>query len=231
VATEPAGALVFIGNAQIVPGTRPDVAVTYPGYPGNTGGWGYLLLTNELPNSTGQPGVGNGTYNLHVLITDNAGQVVDLGARTITVNNAASILPFGSIDTPTQGGTASGTAFVNFGWVLTPEPNMIPFNGSTIKVLIDTPCPSSAVVPTCNPMTATVTGYNISRCDVDQDFPSLANSGSTNCALSGGSPGPVGYYYLDTTKLANGLHTIAWVVTDSAGNASGIGSRYFNVQN
>jgi hypothetical protein len=147
------------------------------------------------------------------------------------VNNDASVLPFGTIDTPAQGGTVSGNAYVNFGWALTPEPNVIPFNGSTIRVLIDTPCPSSAVVPICNPMTATVTGYNISRCDVDQDFPSLANSGSTNCALNGGSPGPVGYYYLDTTKLANGLHTIAWVVTDSSGDAAGLGSRYFNVQN
>jgi hypothetical protein len=41
----------------------------------------------------------------------------------------------------------------------------------------------------------------------------------------------VGYYYLDTTTLSNGLHTIAWTVTDNAGNAQGIGSRYFNVQN
>ena len=36
---------------------------------------------------------------------------------------------------------------------------------------------------------------------------------------------------LDTTTLSNGLHTIAWVVTDSAGQTSGIGSRFFRVQN
>ena len=35
----------------------------------------------------------------------------------------------------------------------------------------------------------------------------------------------------DTTKLANGVHTIAWGVTDAAGNAEGIGSRYFTVLN
>jgi len=36
---------------------------------------------------------------------------------------------------------------------------------------------------------------------------------------------------LNTTTLANGLHTIAWIVTASNGQAAGIGSRYFTVQN
>ena len=36
---------------------------------------------------------------------------------------------------------------------------------------------------------------------------------------------------LDTTALAEGQHTIAWVVTDSLGEANGIGSRYFSVAN
>jgi hypothetical protein len=42
-------------------------------------------------------------------------------------------------------------------------------------------------------------------------------------------------YSLNTTatglNLANGVHTIAWGVTDSAGNQAGVGSRYFSVQN
>ena len=33
------------------------------------------------------------------------------------------------------------------------------------------------------------------------------------------------------TLLSNGLHTIAWVVRDNAGRSTGIGSRYFRVQN
>jgi len=51
-------------------------------------------------------------------------------------------------------------------------------------------------------------------------FPGLNNSG-----------GAVGYFVLDTTKYANGVHTIAWSVEDDAGNADGIGSRYFQVRN
>ena len=62
--------------------------------------------------------------------------------------------------------------------------------------------------------------YNLYRADIATLFPGLANS-----------VGPVGYRAIDTTKYANGVHTIAWVVTDSAGQAEGIGSRYFNIQN
>jgi len=43
--------------------------------------------------------------------------------------------------------------------------------------------------------------------------------------------GPIAAYYLDTTALSNGVHTIVWGVTDSAGRGEGIGSRYFTVLN
>ena len=36
---------------------------------------------------------------------------------------------------------------------------------------------------------------------------------------------------LDTTLLTNGVHTIAWGVTDNTGGAAGVGSRYFTVSN
>jgi hypothetical protein len=199
--------LVFIGTATYVPGTRPDVARAYPGYPNNTGGWGLQVLTNELPNSNGQLGHGNGAYRIHAIATNTAGQSTDLGTVSITVNNAGSLAPFGTIDTPAPGATVSGTAYVNFGWVLTPQPNIIPLNGSTIWVYIDN-------LPVGHPV------YNNDRSDISTLFPGLQNS-----------MGAVGYYYIDTTQLANGLHTIAWTATDSAGHAVGLGSRYFTVQN
>ena len=65
--TAPLGPLTFLGNASIVPGSRPDVAGAYPGYPQNNFGWGAQILTNELPNSNGTPSVGNGVYLFHVL--------------------------------------------------------------------------------------------------------------------------------------------------------------------
>lgn len=199
--------LVFIEDATIVPGSRPDVAQAYPGYPCNDCGWGAQVLTNELPDSSGAPMLGNGTYVLHILVTTTGGTTNDIGSVTVTVDNTTSPLPFGTIDTPAQGGTASGPAFVNFGWALTPQPNLIPIDGSTITVFIDGK-------PVGHPV------YNQPRSDIQALFPGYQNS-----------QGAVGYFFIDTTQLTNGLHTLAWSATDSAGHAQGLGSRYFNVQN
>ena len=44
--------------------------------------------------------------------------------------------------------------------------------------------------------------------------------------------GPAAQFVVDTTALANGLHTMAWVAVDDQGVAQGIvGSRYFTVDN
>src|ERR1700730_14164078 len=133
--SSPAG-LVYLGNAVLVPGVRPDVAAAFPGYPNNSWGWGAQILTNYLPGANGMP-LGNGTYKLHAIAADPSGLATDLGTTMISVNNAASILPFGTIDTPGQGETISGTNFINFGWVVTPQPNIVPIDASTIIVYID----------------------------------------------------------------------------------------------
>lgn len=196
------GPLVFIGDAVFVDGARPDIEQAYPGVPFNSrAGWGYLLLTNMLPNQ------GNGSFRLHAIAEDAEGYTTELGAGTIVASNSAATAPFGGIDTPEQGAVISGPAYVNFGWALTPQPKRIAFDGSTIHVLIDG--------ADAGPVT-----YNNFRSDVSTLFPGLANSA-----------GPVGFRLLDTTALAEGIHTIAWVVTDSASVSSGIGSRYFSVAN
>jgi hypothetical protein len=193
---------IFIGDAVFVEGARPDVEQAFPEYPNNyKAGWGYMLLTNFLPNN------GNGTFTLHVIATDIEGNQVTLGTKTILVDNSNAFKPFGAIDKPTQGGTASGGNFVNWGWVLTPQPNYIPTDGSTIKVYIDG-------VKIGHPI------YNIYRADIANLFPGYSNSF-----------GAIGYFYLDTTSYENGVHTIQWTATDNAGNSDGIGSRYFTIQN
>jgi hypothetical protein len=90
---------------------------------------------------------------------------------------------------------------------LTPNPYNIPTNGSTIFVYVDG-------VPQGHPV------YNLARSDIQTLFPGYAN---TN--------GAVGFFYLDSTKLLDGIHTISWSVTDSGGRTGGIGSRYFTVAN
>jgi hypothetical protein len=194
--------LVYIGDSIFVEGARPDIESAFPGYPNNSrAGWGYMMLTNFLPYG------GNGTFTLYSMATDLSGHEVILGSKTITVDNAHAVKPFGAIDTPAQGGTVSGSSYVNWGWCLTPPPNKIPQNGSTINVYVDG-------VNLGHPT------YNLYRQDIASLFPNYANS-----------DGAVGYFYLDTTAYQDGVHTIQWTATDNGGNTDGIGSRYFTIQN
>jgi len=196
------GKLIYIGDAVFVEGARPDVENSFPDYPWNyKAGWGYMLLTNCLPNH------GNGKLVLHIIANDCSGNSTTLGAKTITVDNINAVKPFGALDSPTQGGPASGSSFINWGWALTPPPNKIPINGATIKVYVDG-------VYLGHPH------FNIYRADIANLFPNYANC-----------KGAAGYFSLDTTSYENGVHTIQWTVTDNAGNTDGIGSRYFTIEN
>jgi hypothetical protein len=208
VVGEPAGTLIFVGTAVFVADARPDVQSMFPAYPFSyRAGWGYQMLTNFLPNASGSGAPGNGTYRIHAIAYDRSGLATDLGTKTIGVDNAHAAKPFGTLDTPTQGGTISGSDYVNFGWALTQQPFMIPIDGSTITVVID-----GAVV--AHPV------YNQFRSDIANLFPGYANSN-----------GAVGFFHLNTTTLTNGVHTISWNVFDNGGRGDGIGSRYFNVFN
>ena len=207
IGSEPPG-LQYIGDAVFVSGARPDVASSFPSYPSaDRAGWGYLLLTNFLPNANGARGSANGTYVLHALAHNRGGATVDLGSKTIVVDNADATVPFGTIDTPAQGATVWGDAYLNFGWALTPMPDSIPTDGSTITVNVDG-------------ITVGHPNYNQFRGDIASLFPGYANSN-----------GAIGFAYVDTTRLTNGLHSISWGVWDNKIRGNGIGSRFFNVLN
>lgn len=194
--------LVYVGDAAFVDGARPDVEAAYPGYPLNyRAGWGFMLQTRFLPDG------GNGSCTFEIHAVDVEGNDVTLGSTTITVDNDTAVKPFGAIDTPQVGGVASGTAFVSWGWALTPQPNSIPVDGSTIDVYVDG-------VNLGHPE------YNVYREDVATLFPGYANSN-----------GAGGYFVLDTTTYENGLHTMYWAVEDSAGNTDGVGGRSFRIVN
>ncbi|HEX4565731.1 MAG TPA: FG-GAP-like repeat-containing protein [Vicinamibacterales bacterium] len=192
---------VFIGTATPVDGARSDIETANQTPFNYQAGWGYMMLTNFLPNQ------GNGTFRIYAIATDVEGNTTTIGSKTITCDNADATKPFGTIDTPDQGGTASGGGYVNFGWVLGAQNNAIPTDGSTLTVFIDG-------VPVGHPT------YNNARSDIQTLFPGHVN---TN--------GAVGFYVINTTTLSNGVHTIAWGATDAAGHTEGIGSRFFNVLN
>ncbi len=196
------GGLKYIGDAVFVEGARPDVELLYHGYPNNyKAGWGYMLMTRFLPNQ------GNGTYTLHAQATDMDGNTLTLGTKTIICDNANAVRPFGNLDVPTPGGTASGSNFVVWGWALTPQPNTIPFDGSTITIWVDG-------VNAGHPV------YNIYRADIAGLFHGYNNSN-----------GAAFLFYLDTTPYSNGVHIIYATVQDNAGNFDGIGARYFSILN
>jgi Viral BACON domain len=192
----------FVGFGVFIEGSRPDVQATFPAFPrNNVSGWGYMLLTNTLPSQ------GNGTFVFFAYVRDREGHTVLLGTRTLTCANEDAITPFGTIDTPRQGEVVSGSSYINFGWVLTQQPDFVPFNGSTITVFVDG-------VSKGHP------SYGHPRADIDSTFPGLQNTGHA-----------VGFKMIDTTTLSNGLHTIVWTATDSGGQTGGLGSRYFRVLN
>ncbi|MCP4154219.1 MAG: hypothetical protein GY757_41215, partial [bacterium] len=192
----------FVGDAILVEGARTDIEAAYPTYPGNyNAGFGYMLLTHFLPDG------GNGAYYLSVVATDKEGKSTSLGTHLVNIDNDNAVKPFGAIDLPAQGGTASGSSSLNSGWVLTPLPNTVPTDGSTINIYVDG-------VFLGNPV------YNVPRTDIATLFPGYNNSNGAHA-----------YFSFDTTGYANGVHTIYWIATDDAANADGIGSRFFTIQN
>lgn len=207
VKTDPAGnigkdGLVAVGTAMFIEGSRPDIETLYPNYPlKKRGGWGYMLMTYSLP------GLGNGTFVLHAIATDQEGNRVEVGKRTIIATDRYNTKPFGAVDAPAWGATISGAAYADKGWMLTPRPKIIATSGRTVWVWIDG-------VKRAHPV------YNQYRADIALMFPLLRNKG-----------GAGGTYTFDTRKYANGLHTIKWVAADSAGAVGNTGTSYFRVQN
>lgn len=233
--------VVLIGEAARVPGARFEDGRRYPEE--RSAGWGYLLLTNMLPRlSPFQPYGGQGTITLSVYVTDLEGQVSYIGGPTVTLDNDTLAKPFGALDTPGQGQTVSGT-FPIFGWALTPDDGtgiVIPTDGSSMVVYIDglpvrlvtynqcrgtvgNPVPSGTY---CNDDVANVFGTTSPQAPLT---PRSSNpSGYRNLDVGRGA---IGSYVLNTTGMANGLHSLAWSVTDSLGRVEGIGSRNFEVLN
>jgi CSLREA domain-containing protein len=203
-ASDPRHGKVFIATATFVDGARPDVEMLYSTAPmSDRAGWGYLLLSYGLASR------GNGTYNLYAFAFDQEDNVATLGVKTVIVNNAAATKPFGNVDMPAGAATVSGTA-VNFGWALTPNVSGSPacrIPASGVQVSIDS-----------GPLQPVV--YGDARSDIAAAFPGFSNS-----------DGAGGHYILDTTLLANGRHTLDWVITDDCNRSDGIGSRFFTVSN
>ena len=255
----PGAPLVFIGNAVSVAGARPDVEAAFPSYPAsNQAGFGLSVLTNMLPRTEGTfaPTGGQGPLTLYVIATDVEGHsrllsraYTDIVATptSITMDNDHIVKPFGTIDTPAQGATVSGS-FVNYGWSLTPDTNttadandiLIPTNGATMAVFIDGAPVATVAYNQCRGTVGNpVPSGSFCNDDIASTFGSTTplatfatrTSNPTRYRNLDAGRAAIGSYRIDTTTLTDGLHTIAWSVTDSAGRSEGVGSRFFTVLN
>ena len=193
---------LYVGDAVSIDGARPDIEAFSPSTPMNyRAGWGFLILTNMLPSQ------GTGAFVLHMRAFDLDGQSSELGSRVINAQNASATEPFGAIDTPGQGETIAGSAYPNFGWVLSRVRHADPPHGGSVVVYVDGVAVGSP-------------GGWAARGDLSALFPGYPGLDSA-----------LGVFGLNTYAFGNGLHTIVWVVTDNGGVASGVGSRYFSIFN
>lgn len=249
----PSTPVVYLGDALFITGARPDVQNAFPAYPqSDRAGWGFGILTNMLPRTTGPfaPYGGQGPITLYAVALDVDGHRTLLGRSwstdhsptQLTMDNDAIAKPFGVIDTPSQGGNASGM-FANFGWVLTPDNGTginIPNDGSTIWEFVDGRSIGRVTYNQCRgtvgnpPPPGVYCNDDVSQIFGNQTPQPPLGSRTSNPSryrnLDAGR-GPQGSFVLNTTGYSNGLHVIAWSVTDSAGRVEGIGERYFVVQN
>jgi hypothetical protein len=147
---------------------------------------------------------GQGLFTIYAIATDRDGHITQIGSTAMSIDNALATKPFGTIDTPGQGALASGI-YANTGWVLTPNPGAtIP--APNVRLVVD-----GVFLPGVLSMSA--------RSDITSLFPGFD-------ATQAGRG-----LFIDTTAYADGVHTISWVVTDSNGNADGVGSRFFKIAN
>lgn len=235
------GPVVYLGEATFVPGARPDVEAAYPHYPAaHRAGWGFMVLSNMLPNVSGGTATGGvGPVEFHVLAFGDYPGVRRLGRTLldeaptrVTLANDTIARPFGAIDTPGQGATVTGT-INNFGWALTPDLGtgvLIPTAGSTVRVFIDGAPVGTTTFDLCRGSVA-VNGVVPPGLLCNDDVSTAFRGDGTAFRNLDAGRGPIGLRSIDTTTLSNGLHTLSWGVTDSANRAEGIGSRYINVVN
>jgi len=128
-------------------GARPDVGSVFPAYNNNNSGFNYSLDTKTLAD---------GSHTIIIRETGNSGIQTTLSGRTVTVSNNLPAL--GSLDSPGQGKTVSGTINVG-GWFL---------DGSgvaKIEVLVDGVLKGQAA-------------YGGARPDVGSVFPAYNNNNS-----------------------------------------------------
>jgi hypothetical protein len=195
---------IYIGDGVLVDDARPDIEAAFALPFNYRGGWGYLMLSNFLPNG------GTGTFNIFVYATDKEGFVTQIGAKTIIGQNNVATAPFGAIDTPNQGETICGNNYVNFGWALTQPGKTIAPDGSSITVFIDgLPVGKPGPLSARPDITFFFPGYNTNNAVGGYAFDTTAYSNGVHTIAwvvidSGGNSAGVGSRYFTIANPCTG---------------------------
>ena len=175
---------------------RIDVVEAYPNWPGihnSAPGFQTGFTANRFPN---------GPHTVYVRVYLSDGRVIEVGRRTINIDNTQNQPPFGSVDIPDAGGTynASGSFPVS-GWAADTDGIL------RIDVQIDDLNMQGAM-------------YGDPRPDVGNTFPDFPG------ALFSGWIANV-----DTTRVQDGVHTLTVRAVDRLGAQKLIGRRQVQILN
>lgn len=144
----------------------------------------------------------NGEHTVHVVVTTEDNRSFEVGRRTVTIDNTLNQSPFGHVDIPgTEAVYDANGSFPVTGWVTDTD------GVARVDVLINGSNMQSAV-------------YGDPRPDVSNAFPDFP------AALFSGF-----IAHVDTTRLLNGMHTLAVRAVDRQGLSRVIGERTIQVFN
>jgi hypothetical protein len=186
---------VFQGKANMgFP--RIDVAESHPQFAGLQNaapGFQTGFTANRFPN-------GSHTVYVRVYLTD--GTVVEMGRRTVTIDNSINQPPFGFIDIPDPRGVYNASSsFPVTGWTTDTD------GVKRVDVYIDDLEYQSAM-------------YGDPRPDVNNTFPDFPASLFSGFVAN-----------VDTTRVLDGVHLLTIRATDNLGLSRTIGSRQIQVFN
>ncbi len=197
---------------------REDLRRLYPGFfgenPAAKPGFRTAFLASSLPD-------GEHTLAIQVTFADTSAPEgepasVLLGLRTIMVDNSRSQPPLGGLDAPRDPAEAGMQDYISgpfpvIGWVLDDQGIRQRAAGdgvlADIEVLVDGRVWGQALYP-------------LPRPDIANAFPDVPGAGSSGFQLT-----------LDTTRLTNGLHTVAVRAWDVEGNSRVLAERQVFVDN
>jgi len=145
---------------------------------------------------------GNGTHTVEVRVYTSDNQVIQLGRRTITIDNTINQGPFGFVDIPDPGkGYEAHGSFPVLGWAVDTD------GIDHIDILMDQQTLQSAI-------------YGDARPDVGVSYPDLPEAMYSGFVAN-----------IDTTRVEDGVHQITVMAVDNKGLAQMIGRRTVQVFN